>query len=965
MRGGKQTYSQLNEDEQAALSIWIEEFAQQTEESDSPDLSQAVSAAPPALRAALLAELLPAAIDFLRKKNSRTPTLHELRLTHPDLTSELPGAYARLSEGYRLPTELHGYRVVRVIGHGGQSVVLRAQDDVHSVVAIKLSRSREHNELLLRERRLLGECSHPGIPSVIASGLYEGRAYFVMPFLQGASLLDRYQGHRPDPIEAARIVSDLCGIVEHLHARGVLHRDIKPANVWVDDRGNISLLDLGMAIEQSAWGQPRPAIQQFHGTPAFMSPEQANANSDRDGKLSDVFSLGGTLFWLITGQAPFAAEDRDASLAKAQAGRIAADSLTSVSRPLRRACQEAIAIDPSNRCQSASELGAKLHQVATGKGKRANLVRVMAVACSVGIVALLTLSLRLPIEPREDPSEKVELTGQNEPSEHKQQEPPPLDAIPQQRLKPIIESDWIQRTAERRGIDISAISRDDFVVRVRTALRTSKPWASNPYRASQPGVLEVIFNQKIEPIAESFQYRVGEGPWRPLRLATERFRCEGELFASDIETDGEIQIRVGGSNAAVSAGPFAFPADLQNDLVHDASAFRDELVIAALDQDCVSQSGNGWEIYPEYARRYGSVIRELRIGSSPATPFRSISVNSKNVLLNQAMEQPYRLEQRFVTESRALGNAQSIWIEIDFINGQFQGLKRYRHLDAAMPAAVDRARRKLAGWPLSEPGEFKRFELAPLNLSMIHWALDSVEIGKAPYIFDVVVPVIDQPSRHELKSLLAAATPEEKPGNRLRDKSQPYRTPAAYFWGGKLLAPISVPPIWERAFYRGRYKDGSTTPVYELKNQQPLVGFEIDFVRSPKGVPTSKAYAYLLATNQDHTSEWPGPDTLTPNQMAAWKRTSLHFHAIPPLGPAWYTHLRRVRARLPNSDIVTNCIEIPYLDRYGREIGSGTFCVEHSKFRHAFFTHLKAKGISTTTLPAKPRLSPIARPQGS
>lgn len=366
MREGAASYSSLSPDEQAAISVWIEGFENRFGQTGPAALEQTLEEAPKRLRMALLSQLLPMAIGEYRQQHGVMPTLHELRLSHPNLAAELSEVYPALPASYRLPVELGGYRVIRVVGNGGQAVVLRAQDDVHSTVAIKLSTSPQHNELLLRERRLLGECEHPGIVPVIGSGMHEGSAYYVMPYLKGKTLADRYTTHRPEADEATRIASELCGIVEHLHGLGILHRDIKPANVWVDDHGGVKLIDLGMAVERSRWGQPLSHLREFHGTPAFMSPEQAATDGERDGELSDVFSIGATLYWLGTGLAPFDASSGEIALNKAAEGQFDRDCLVAIAswpKQLVNACLRAMAVAPSQRYHSARAMRESLEAI--------------------------------------------------------------------------------------------------------------------------------------------------------------------------------------------------------------------------------------------------------------------------------------------------------------------------------------------------------------------------------------------------------------------------------------------------------------------------------------------------------------------------------------------------------------------------------------------------------------------------
>ncbi|TWT48934.1 Serine/threonine-protein kinase PrkC [Botrimarina hoheduenensis] len=376
------------------MSVWIDTFDQSYEYEGAAALKKAVKAAPEGLRSVLISQLLPQLIDHDRKRQGRTPTLHELRSRFPDLAEVLSDAYPLLAAGYRLPVELRGYRVLRVVGEGGQAIVLRAQDDMHSAVAIKLSASPEHNELLLRERELLGQCQHPGIPDVIASGVDEDRAYFVMPFLRGMTLADKYATHRPTAEEAVRVATELCGVVDHLHGRSILHRDIKPQNVWLDDSGAVKLIDLGMAIDRSSWGSSRAQVGEFHGTPAFMSPEQAAADGENDGELSDVFSIGAVLYWMGTGATLYESVDRQSLLSHAAQGRFDRDQLSAVTawpKPLTRACLKAMSIKPAERYRSAVELGDRLVAVGVVRKPPARLRAAALLLVLLGVVAAVVV----------------------------------------------------------------------------------------------------------------------------------------------------------------------------------------------------------------------------------------------------------------------------------------------------------------------------------------------------------------------------------------------------------------------------------------------------------------------------------------------------------------------------------------------------------------------------------------------
>jgi len=363
-------YSHLNQNDQEQVSLLLAEVDTVLASETPGSLEKLIADASPRLGVALLSQVLPSFIKAHRTRHGVTPTLHELRLAHPDLAEELSQSYPWIPASEQLPIEIRGYRILSVIGEGGQSVVLRAQDDVHSAVAIKVSTSVDHNPLILRERKLLGECEHPGIIQVISSGSHEGRAYFVMPHLRGATLVDRYSVRKPTASEVVQVMVAVCSALTHLHSRGIVHRDIKPANIWLDESGEVKLIDLGMAVQRTSWSQPLPAIAEFNGTPAFMSPEQASSDGSKDSELSDVFSAGATLYWMLTGAAPFASADTAKSIALAANGDYDKDLLHSSQgypHALKQACLKAMESDPASRFSSAADFSGKLEAIRTGK----------------------------------------------------------------------------------------------------------------------------------------------------------------------------------------------------------------------------------------------------------------------------------------------------------------------------------------------------------------------------------------------------------------------------------------------------------------------------------------------------------------------------------------------------------------------------------------------------------------------
>ncbi|MFL5245123.1 MAG: protein kinase domain-containing protein [Gemmataceae bacterium] len=277
------------------------------------------------------------------------------------------------------------FRVLRPHAKGGLGEVFVALDEeLHREVALKEIQTCHADDITSRARFLLeaeitGGLEHPGIVPVYGLGQYvDGRPYYAMRFIKGASLKEAIASFHKD---AAREVGKhslelhkllgrflaVCNAMSYAHSRGVLHRDIKPANIMLGDFGETLVVDWGLAKaldkEELDAGATYPRLVPTSsssgptemgavlGTPAFMSPEQAAGRLDQMGPASDVYSLGATLYNLLTGQAPFKAVERGELLRQVQQGEFATPcSLDkSINPGLEAICLKAMAVRPVDR----------------------------------------------------------------------------------------------------------------------------------------------------------------------------------------------------------------------------------------------------------------------------------------------------------------------------------------------------------------------------------------------------------------------------------------------------------------------------------------------------------------------------------------------------------------------------------------------------------------------------------------
>jgi eukaryotic-like serine/threonine-protein kinase len=201
------------------------------------------------------------------------------------------------------------YEVEREIGKGGNARIFLAKDPSGQRVALKIL----HPELLvsvaaerfLREIKLASRLNHPNIARILDSGERDWLVYYVMSYVEGATLreyLDTSQ--RMSISETRRVACDLLDALAHAHAQGIIHRDVKPPNVVISPQGAI-LLDFGIARAVAASGTDQLTRSGIAvGTSTYMSPEQITAASNIDHRC-DLYSVGCVLFECLTGQPPF------------------------------------------------------------------------------------------------------------------------------------------------------------------------------------------------------------------------------------------------------------------------------------------------------------------------------------------------------------------------------------------------------------------------------------------------------------------------------------------------------------------------------------------------------------------------------------------------------------------------------------------------------------------------------------
>jgi serine/threonine-protein kinase len=293
------------------------------------------------------------------------------------------------------------FRVLRPHARGGLGAVFVAIDsELNREVALKQILDHHADDPISRQRfqveaEITGGLEHPGIVPVYGLGTYgDGRPFYAMRFIRGDSLkeaiarfhadaaLKKHPGRRSLELrQLLRRFLDVCNAIDYAHSRGVLHRDIKPGNIIIGKHGETLVVDWGLAkaqrrsdaveslderplVPSSASGSAETLPGSALGTPAYMSPEQARGDLENLGPRSDVYSLGATLYCLLTGRPSVEDDDVGAVLRAVQKGEFAPPRKLdpTIERALEAICRKAMALKPDDRYSSPRALAEDLER---------------------------------------------------------------------------------------------------------------------------------------------------------------------------------------------------------------------------------------------------------------------------------------------------------------------------------------------------------------------------------------------------------------------------------------------------------------------------------------------------------------------------------------------------------------------------------------------------------------------------
>jgi serine/threonine protein kinase len=262
------------------------------------------------------------------------------------------------------------YHLLELIGKGGMATVYKGlQPDVDRYVAIKvlpphLGQDATYGERFRLEARTIARLQHPHIMPLYDYGTEGDILYLITPFIEGGSLTDRIRkGARP-LAEVDRLLTQIAPALDYAHRQGVIHRDIKPDNVMIDGEGHALLADFGIARLAESAGPNLTGTGGLIGTPAYMSPEQAQG-MPVDAR-SDIYSLGVVVFELVTGTKPYADDTAMQLVLKHINAPVPAlrEFAPNASPELEAVLQKALMKDPADRYQTAGEFAAAFSRAA-------------------------------------------------------------------------------------------------------------------------------------------------------------------------------------------------------------------------------------------------------------------------------------------------------------------------------------------------------------------------------------------------------------------------------------------------------------------------------------------------------------------------------------------------------------------------------------------------------------------------
>jgi serine/threonine protein kinase len=343
---------------------------------ERPRIEDYLEQEPLKFRDRMLRELLEIELE-LRQRNGEMPVEDEYYERFPDHREMIDGLFGKVVER----TQLGDYALLRELGRGGMGVVYKARHVLlNQIVAVKVLTESYLGEpkavsRFRREMRSIGALNHPNIVAAHNAGQEGNTHYLVMEFVDGVNLHQLVRRRGPLPVgTACELICQAAKGLAHAHEHGLVHRDIKPANLMLSRYGVVKILDLGLA-RLHVDREFLPRLTQtglIVGTVGYMAPEQTLDSSSVDIR-ADIYSLGCTLFYLLTAGPPYGDESCEMTLMTLRAHAIEPIPSLSACRPdcpreLDDILHRMLAKQPKDRYAAPAEVVAALRPLADPAG---------------------------------------------------------------------------------------------------------------------------------------------------------------------------------------------------------------------------------------------------------------------------------------------------------------------------------------------------------------------------------------------------------------------------------------------------------------------------------------------------------------------------------------------------------------------------------------------------------------------
>jgi serine/threonine protein kinase len=299
-----------------------------------------------------------------------------------------------ISPGGCAPARIGRYIVLQQLQGGGQAEVFRvAHPDLPGELVLKrfLPVKNLDVKLVQAEAVTLAKLRNsPGIARVYDAGVCDGFAFVVVEYVEGRNLEQYALSEKISADRAIELVTVIARGLGAAHRLGIAHLDVKPRNIVVDTKGEPKLIDFGIARIRDAWKNEVDSEGLVSGTPAYMSPEQALGQTGRLGPASDVFSVGGVLYYLLTRRPLYEGNDQKSRLQKAQDCAWDRQALKSSAAPrqIKSICEKALSKLPEDRYPNGDAFAGALESF-----RRLRLIRRWALAASCAAILLIGASI--------------------------------------------------------------------------------------------------------------------------------------------------------------------------------------------------------------------------------------------------------------------------------------------------------------------------------------------------------------------------------------------------------------------------------------------------------------------------------------------------------------------------------------------------------------------------------------------